>query len=70
MKEVMNALDRAAKAVIVPVLKIQKKISIKFETFAKYYNEIKTKAETAKKEIITHQDGNKKDYIKYNRCPI
>ena len=50
MKEVMNALDRAAKAVIVPVLKIQKKISIKFETFAKYYNEIKTRLKQPKKK--------------------
>ena len=63
MKEVMNALDRAAKAVIIPVLKIQKKISIKFETFAKDYTEIKSKAETANKEIVTHQDGTKKDYM-------
>ena len=63
MKEVMDALDRAAKAVIIPVLKIQKKISIKFETFAKDYNEIKSKAESANKEIITHQDGTKKDYM-------
>ena len=63
MKEIMDALDRAAKAVIIPVLKIQKKISVKLESFAKDYNEIKSKAETANKEIITHQDGTKKDFM-------
>ena len=63
MREVMNALDRAAKAIIVPVLKIQKKISIKFENFAKDYNEIKSKAETVNKEIVAHQDGNKTDFM-------
>ena len=63
MQEVMNALDKAAKAIIIPVLKIQKKISIKFDTFAKDYNEIKSKAESVNKEIVTHQDGTKKDYM-------
>ena len=63
MQEVMNSLDKAAKAIIIPVLKIQKKISIKFDTFAKDYNEIKSKAESVNKEIITHQDGTKKDYM-------
>ena len=63
MKEVMNALDRAAKAIIIPVLKIQKKISIKFENFAKDYNEIKSKAESVNKEIVQHKDGTKKDYM-------
>ena len=62
MQEVMNALDKAAKAIIIPVLKIQKKISIKFDTFAKDYNEIKSKAESVNKEIVTHQDGTK-DYM-------
>ena len=63
MKEVIDALDNAAKAIIIPVLKIQKKISLKFDSFAKDYNEIKSKAESANKEIITHQDGTKKDYM-------
>ena len=63
MKEVMDALDNAAKAIIIPVLKIQKKISLQFDSFAKDYNEIKSKAESANKEIITHQDGTKKDYM-------
>ena len=63
MKEVMDALDNAAKAIIIPVLKIQKKISLKFDSYAKDYNEIKSKAESANKEIITHQDGTKKDYM-------
>ena len=63
MQEVMNALDRAAKAIIIPVLKIQKKISLKLENFAKDYTEIKSKAESANKEIATHQDGTKKDIM-------
>ena len=63
MQEVMNALEKAAKAIIIPVLKIQKKISIKFDTFAKDYNEIKSKAESANKEISTHQDGTKTDFM-------
>ena len=63
IKEVLNALDRAAKAIIIPVLKIQKKISLKFDIFAKDYTEIKSKAESANKEIITHQDGNKTDFM-------
>ena len=63
MQEVMNALDRAAKAIIIPVLKIQKKISLKLENFAKDYTEIKSKAESANKEISSHQDGTKRDIM-------
>ena len=63
MKEVLNTLDKAAKAIIIPVLKIQKKISMKFEIFANNYNEIKNKAELVNKEIITHPEDQKYDFM-------
>ncbi len=63
MKEVLNTLDKAAKAIIIPVLKIQKKISMKFELFAKDNNEIKDKAELVNKEIINHPEESKSDYM-------
>ena len=61
IKEVLGSLDKAAKAIIVPILKIKKKISMKFDVFAKDYNEIKDKAELASKEIVTHQEESKSD---------
>ena len=61
MKEVLKTLDKAAKDIIVPILKIKKKISMKFDVFAKDYAEIKDKAQTANKEIITHQEESKSD---------
>ena len=61
MKEVLKSLDKAAKDIIVPILKIKKKISMKFDVFAKDYAEIKDKAQTANKEIITHQEESKSD---------
>ena len=42
-------------------MKIQKKVSMKFEIFNKDYNEIIKKAETACKEINTHLEENKND---------
>ena len=63
MKEVLNTLDKAAKAIIIPVLKIQKKISMKFDIFAKDYNEIKDKAELANREIINHPEESKSDFM-------
>ena len=60
-KEVLKSLDKAAKDIIVPILKIKKKISMKFDVFAKDYAEIKDKAQTANKEIITHQEESKSD---------
>ena len=61
IKEILGSLDKAAKAIIVPILKIKKKISMKFGVFAKDYNEIKDKAELASKEIVTHQEESKSD---------
>ena len=45
MKEVLTSLDKATKAIIIPILKIKKKISMKFDLFSKDYTEIKNKAE-------------------------
>ena len=56
MKEVLTSLDKATKAIIIPILKIKKKISMKFDLFAKDYTEIKNKAELANKEIILHSE--------------
>ena len=61
MKEILGTLDQAAKAIIIPILKIKKKISMKFDVFAKDYTEIKDKAELAGKEIVTHQEESKSD---------
>ena len=61
MKEILISLDKAAKAVIVPILKIKRKISMKFDVFVKDYKEIKEKAELANKEIIKHQEESKSD---------
>ena len=41
LKEVLDSLDKAAKDIIIPILKIKKKISMKFDVFAKHYTEIK-----------------------------
>ena len=61
LKEVLTSLDKAAKAIIIPILKIKKKISMKFDVFAKDYTEIKEKAELASKEINTHEEESKSD---------
>ena len=63
LKEELTSLDRAAKAIIVPILKIKKKISMKFDVFAKDYTEIKDKAELASKEINSHQEESKSDFM-------
>ena len=56
MKEAIDTLDKASKAIIIPILKIQKKLSLKFGIFAKDYNEIIEKAELANKEIMSHPE--------------
>ena len=73
MKEVFQTLDKAANAIIIPVLKIKKKISTKFDTFAKEYNENKDKVESPNKEIITHLEDYKfssKNIIDINQIYI
>ena len=61
IREAKNSLEQKAKEIIVPVMKIQKKISLKFDIFTKDYNEIIKKADIANKEIITHLEENKND---------
>ena len=61
MKEAIETLDKASKAIIIPILKIQKKLSLKFGIFAKDYNEIIEKAELANKEIMSHPEESKSD---------
>lgn len=56
MKEVITSLDKATKAIIIPILKIKKKMSMKFNLFSKDYAEIKTKADSVNKEITTHSE--------------
>ena len=63
LKEVFNSLDKAAKAIIIPILKIKKKILIKFDVFAKDYSEIKDKAEAARREIYSHTEESKSDFM-------
>ena len=61
MKEVLDTLDKAANAIIIPVLKIKKKISRKFDFFAKEYTENKDKVESSNEEIISHLEEYKFD---------
>ena len=61
IKEAKSSLDQRAKEIIVHMMKIQKKISLKFDIFSKDYNEIIKKAETANKEIMTHLEENRND---------
>ena len=63
LKEVLTSLDKTAKAIIIPILKIKKKISMKFDVFAKDYTEIKDKAEAARKEIFSHTEESKSDFM-------
>ena len=61
IREAKKSLDEKSKEIIVPIMKIQKKLNLKFDIFTKDYNEIIKKAETANKEIITHLEENKND---------
>ena len=61
IREAKKSLEEKAKEIIVPIMKIQKKLTMKFDIFTKDYNEIIKKAETANKEIITHLEENKND---------
>jgi len=57
MKEVITSLDKATKALIIPILKIKKKMSMKFDVFAKDYADLKSKADSVNKEITTHSEN-------------
>ena len=61
IREAKKSLDEKSKEIIVPIMKIQKKLNLKFDIFTKDYNEIIKKAEAANKEIITHLEENKND---------
>lgn len=51
INELMSSVQKASRALILPVLKIEKKINAKLTTFSKNYTEIKSKAENALREI-------------------
>ena len=61
IKEVLQILNKVTNAIIIPVLKIQNKISTQFDNFIKDYKESKDKVEFPNKEIITHLDEYKFD---------
>ena len=61
IKHAEKNLKSKAAQIIVPLMKIQKKISLKFDVFNKDYDEIIKKADTALKEINTHLEENKSD---------
>ena len=66
IKEVLDTLDKATKAIIIPVLKIQKNLSTKFDKIAKDCNETKDKSELNNKETNTQPEESKSDYININ----
>ena len=61
IRQAEKSLKSKAAQIIVPLMKIQKKVSLKFDIFNKDYNDIIKKAETAFKEINTHLEENKND---------
>ena len=58
INELTYTLEKASKAIILPVLKIQKKLSNKLNSYTKNYNDIKNKALNSLNEII---DKNKEE---------
>ena len=60
IRQAEKTLKSKTAQIIVPLMKIQKKILLKFDIFNKDYNDIIKKAETAFKEINTHLEENKK----------
>ena len=61
IRQAEKVLKSKAAQIVVPLIKIQKKISLKFDVFNKDYTDIIKKAETAFKEINTHLEENKND---------
>ena len=61
IRQAEKTLKSKTAQIIVPLMKIQKKILLKFDIFNKDYNDIIKKAETAFKEINTHLEENKND---------
>ena len=66
LKELINILDKASKVIIIPVLKIQKKIDIKYDILDKDCNEIKDKEESVNKDLIKNLEEEKSDLININ----
>ena len=58
INELINSLKKASSALIVPVLKLEKKIQLKLESFLSNYKEIKNKTESALKEINLNEQVN------------
>ena len=61
IRQAEKTLKSKTAQIIVPLMKIQKKVLLKFDIFNKDYNDIIKKAETAFKEINTHLEENKND---------
>ena len=61
IRQAEKVLKSKAAQIVVPLIKIQKKISLKFDVFNKDYTDIIKKAEIAFKEINTHLEENKSD---------
>ena len=70
MKEALNILDSAALSIIIPILKIQNKITKKFDILTKEYKEMKEKQETENNENTTHSEESKSDTTNNNENQV
>ena len=61
MKDLLNILDTASYALIVPILKIQRKINTKFTFFMNQCQEMKEKQEGENNDNTTHSEDTKSD---------
>ena len=51
IKELINKLEKSSLNIIIPIMKLQKKIKIKLKEYTQNYYELKTKSENALKEM-------------------
>ena len=51
IKELINKLEKSSLNIIIPIMKLEKKIKIKLKEYTQNYNELKTKSENALKEM-------------------
>jgi hypothetical protein len=56
IQELISSLENAAKSIIIPVLKIEKKMKYKLNNFSQNYKDIKEKAKNALNEIKLTED--------------
>ena len=56
IEELMSEIEKASKSIIIPVLKIEKKMKFKLNSFSQNYKEIKEKSYNAIKEINMNED--------------